>query len=114
MFVLLFEHERRQNELEELPGEVGGLLDLKTLSVSSNRLASLPASVGQLVLLEFLFANGNRLLSLPPELAGLMKLRKVRDWCQKRAVFISDGRRLCIVGGGLSATYSSSALRVSR
>lgn len=63
---------------------MGDLVDLKTLSISSNRLVSLPASVGQLVLLEFLFANGNRLLSLPEELAGLMKLRKVRDWCRER------------------------------
>lgn len=68
----------RQNELEELPDEVGDLLDLRTLGISSNKLVSLPASLGQLALLEFLFANGNRLHSLPAELAGLMNLKKVR------------------------------------
>lgn len=67
----------RQNELEQLPEELGDLLDLRTLGVSSNKLVSLPASLGQLALLEHLFANGNRLHSLPAEVAGLMNLKKV-------------------------------------
>lgn len=67
----------RQNELEELPTEVGQLLDLRNLGVSSNRLASLPASLGDLALLESLFANGNRLQALPAELAELQTLKKV-------------------------------------
>lgn len=57
---------------------MGGLLDLRTLGISSNSLVSLPASLGLLALLEFLFANGNRLRSIPAELAGLMNLKKVR------------------------------------
>lgn len=65
--------------MEELPAEVGDLLDLRTLGVSSNRLALLPESLGQLSLLEFLFANGNRLHALPAELAGLMALKKVTN-----------------------------------
>lgn len=67
----------RQNELTELPSELGDLLDLRTLGVSSNKLTSLPASLGRLLLLEYLFANGNKLHLLPPELAELVNLKKV-------------------------------------
>lgn len=68
----------RQNELKELPVEVGELVELRTLGVSSNRLESLPSALGQLVLLEFIFANGNLLRSVPSELAALPHLKKVR------------------------------------
>lgn len=71
------EHRDRQNELEELPEEVGELLDMRNLCISSNRLSSLPSSLGKLLLLEFLYANGNRLGSLPEELSELVNLKKV-------------------------------------
>lgn len=81
----------RQNELEELPAEVGDLIELRNLCISSNRLLSLPSSLGKLLLLEYLYANGNRLKALPDELGHLVNVKKVSQARLRRlyAVYMS-------------------------
>lgn len=65
------------NQLTRLPADIGQLAKLKELCVSENRLVELPPQIGQLVNLEILWLNDNVLGGLPAEIRQLGKLRNL-------------------------------------
>jgi Leucine-rich repeat (LRR) protein len=62
------------NQLVELPAEVGSLTALTCLHLHSNNLAALPENLGELVQLEKLSLHTNTLESVPANLGHLSKL----------------------------------------
>ena len=64
-----------ENNLTELPAEIGDLKELMKLSVSNNQLVGLPTSIQKLNRLEKLKLDGNNLTELPAEIGDLKKLR---------------------------------------
>ncbi|MGH8884195.1 MAG: COR domain-containing protein [Egibacteraceae bacterium] len=67
----------RGNQLTELPPEIGKLANLQTLALEGNQLAELPAEIGQLANLRTLTLRGNQLAELPAEIGQLANLRTV-------------------------------------
>lgn len=65
-----------ENELAELPADIGSLAGLKRLGLSRNRIAQMPEETGALEALEFLNASWNR-LETAPESVGLGKLKEL-------------------------------------
>ncbi len=61
-------------DLSTVPAEIGLLVNLKCLYLSSNQLVSLPKEIGQLHKLEKLWILNNRLTALPDEVLGLTNL----------------------------------------
>ena len=65
----------RGNRIEHIPTEIGSILSLKVLVLSSNQfIGALPETICQLSNLERLEANGNRLAALPETIGGLTVL----------------------------------------
>jgi len=62
------------NYLTSIPGSIGNLLNLETISLTSNLLESLPESIGNLVRLKHLFLTNNRLQGLPASIGNLENL----------------------------------------
>jgi Leucine-rich repeat (LRR) protein len=62
------------NEIEELPDELGRRPLMRKLMLAGNRLRALPASMGNLHQLELLRIAANRLTELPPWLLTLPRL----------------------------------------
>jgi hypothetical protein len=62
------------NRLESLPPEIGKLKNLQLLELGDNQLRSLPAEISDLKGLQGLGLYGNQLASLPPEIAQLESL----------------------------------------
>ena len=56
----------RNNQLAEIPEEIGSLGGLTHLDLRANRLTSLPESIGDLPNLEKLDLRWNRLSAIPP------------------------------------------------
>lgn len=54
------------NELQELPAEVGNLIDLMTLKLRNNSIQILPTSLGNCLKLRHLDLSSNSLSSIPP------------------------------------------------
>ncbi|MEM9218584.1 MAG: COR domain-containing protein [Cyanobacteria bacterium P01_F01_bin.150] len=63
------------NQLSELPHEIGKLTSLQTLDFSSNQLSELPPEIVQLTSLQTLDLRFNLLSELPPEIVQLTSLR---------------------------------------
>ncbi len=63
------------NQLTELPPEIGQLTELRTLMLDGNQLTELPPEIGQLTELRTLWLDGNQLTRLPPEIARLSHLQ---------------------------------------
>lgn len=68
----------RKNKLNEIPGEVFGLANLRILILSKNKIKELPLEIGNLVYLEELDLTGNKLEQLPAEIGQLKKLKRLR------------------------------------
>jgi len=66
-----------QQNLLELPAEIGKFTNLIWLSLSHNKLTSLSPEIGKLMNLTRLDLQGNRLTRLPPEIGKLTKLTKL-------------------------------------
>jgi hypothetical protein len=62
------------NQLTDLPAEIGQLHSLRSLDLSCNQLTNLPAEIGQLHSLTKLFVSYNQLTSLPAEIGQLHSL----------------------------------------
>ncbi|TAD96837.1 MAG: hypothetical protein EAZ97_13360 [Bacteroidetes bacterium] len=62
------------NQLTNIPAEIGFYKNLKTLHLSGNQLTSLPKEIGLLVNLENLSIAENQIVSLPEEIKNLKKL----------------------------------------
>merc|ERR1712139_763132 len=58
----------------ELPSELGGLKELKRISLSTNNLKTLPAEMGNCTQLEELYMNNNTKFSKMPESMGHLKM----------------------------------------
>ncbi|KAF8571300.1 hypothetical protein P879_03022 [Paragonimus westermani] len=67
----------RDNQLSDLPSEIGELVNLKSLILSLNRLQKLPDSLGRLRSLVLLDVANNQLTSLGNHLADLISLEKL-------------------------------------
>ncbi|KAG2445819.1 hypothetical protein HXX76_000423 [Chlamydomonas incerta] len=65
------------NQLGDLPDDIGSLRRLERLSVSGNRLRTLPDSIGQLEALQSLVVSRNCLEQLPDSLAGCSMLEEL-------------------------------------
>ena len=65
------------SQLTSLPSEIGKLINLKELDVSSNQLTSLPSNIGKLVKLKELSVYSNQLTSLPSDIGKLVNLEKL-------------------------------------
>jgi len=63
-----------ENNLSQLPPEIGDLSDLTILDLKQKRLSQCPAEIGQLTDLATLVLNNNRLGQLPPEIGQLINL----------------------------------------
>ena len=66
-----------RNKIEELPAELGGLKELKRMSLSGNNLKTLPDVLGNCTQLEELYLNNNAKFSKMPESVG--HLRKLKE-----------------------------------
>ena len=64
----------RQNQMKELPAEIGQLANLTTLYLSFNQMKELPAEIGQLANLTKLSLSGNQMKELPAEIGQLANL----------------------------------------
>ncbi|MES2533648.1 MAG: leucine-rich repeat-containing protein kinase family protein [Pseudomonadota bacterium] len=62
------------NDIDELPDELGRRPRLQKLMLAGNRLAQLPATLAACTQLELLRISANRLPKLPEEIAGLPRL----------------------------------------
>lgn len=66
-----------QEDIAQLPEEIGELVDLRELWLLANNLTSLPNSIGNLLSLEQLWLHSNRLRELPDSIGRLEKLREL-------------------------------------
>ena len=62
------------NKLTQLPSEIGQLTQLTYLSLSDNQLTQLPTEIGQLTRLNYLYLCNNQLTQLPSEIGNLAQL----------------------------------------
>lgn len=67
----------QDNELEELPPQIGDLSELLELRVDKNRLKELPSTLAQLRKLQRLYAQDNQLPHLPSNLGNLVQLQEL-------------------------------------
>jgi len=65
----------RNNQLTNLPAEIGLLTELTALKLDNNLLTDLPAEIGLLTQLTGLELNNNQLKALPAEIRKLTELR---------------------------------------
>ncbi|MGZ6365644.1 MAG: COR domain-containing protein [Ktedonobacteraceae bacterium] len=65
------------NQLEQLPIQIGQLINLQELYLSGNLLTELPSEIGNLKSLRILSIHANKLVQLPPEIGQLTKLQKL-------------------------------------
>lgn len=65
------------NQLTQLPNEIGGLTNLRSLSIKNNQLSVLPSVLGELTLLEELYVSGNQLQGIPIEIKELSNLKSL-------------------------------------
>ena len=61
----------RDNQLTELPAEIGALPSLQHLYVENNQLTGIPVEIGALTSLRHLSLNNNHLTELPAEIGAL-------------------------------------------
>ena len=66
-----------ENQLTELPKEIGNLTNLKELWFSDNQLTELPKEIGNLSNLTLLTLNDNQLTELPKEIGNLSNLKEL-------------------------------------
>jgi Leucine-rich repeat (LRR) protein len=64
-----------ENNLKELPPEIGSLKNLETLMINNNLLTVLPPEIGKLENLKYLILHGNQITFLPPEMGKLASLK---------------------------------------
>jgi len=69
--------ELQDNELSELPQEIGFLTQLQYLNLSNNNLQSIPESISNLKLLKDLNLKNNQLKSLPKGIGNLRSLKSI-------------------------------------
>ena len=70
--------EANDNEIVNLPHNIGNLINLKMLEFENNHLSVLPNSISKLSYLEFLNLQGNQLTSLPTDIGNLFNLDQLR------------------------------------
>lgn len=60
--------------MEQLPPEIGKLIELETLVIRDNKISRLPDTIGELHKLRVFIAQGNRLEMLPPSIINCEQL----------------------------------------
>jgi hypothetical protein len=68
------------NDLRNLPEEIGAMKALQKLEVRNNRLEALPASIGTLTNLTEIDLRNNEITTLPTEIGKLDKVWKLQLW----------------------------------
>ncbi|ANQ52253.2 leucine-rich repeat domain-containing protein [Flammeovirga sp. MY04] len=61
----------RDNNLTELPKEIGNLVNLEVLFLNNNNLTSLPEEIGNCTKINTLWVDGNRLKTLPRSICNI-------------------------------------------
>lgn len=64
----LFASYFRQNRITRVPETISSLVQLETLSLSSNHLIDLPESLSRMPAIRNIYVNGNALTEIPEEL----------------------------------------------
>jgi Leucine-rich repeat (LRR) protein len=86
------------NDLRELPPEIGQLSNLRSLSLEDNGLRELPLEIGQLTRLQIIDVSGNPLVSPPPEIVTQGDLAIIgylqEEWARREA----EKQRLLLMG----------------
>ena len=62
------------NQLEEIPKEIGSLINLQKLNLYNNQLKEIPKEIGSLINLQILNLNHNQLKEIPKEIESLINL----------------------------------------
>jgi Leucine-rich repeat (LRR) protein len=65
------------NKITNLPSQIGQLFSLRTLNLSENYLTELPPAIGFMKTLQILDLSSNRLIHLPPEIGQLNALQSL-------------------------------------
>ena len=93
----LRELDVEENEIEQLPVEIGLLTNLRKLWLQSNKLTALPTNIGQLFNLQELRAGENNLTHLPEEIGAfeitdhsLQKLHFLGQLQALKSLYIND------------------------
>ena len=73
----LTELDLDNNQLEDLPAEIGNLTNLTELYLRNNQLKDLPAEIGNLTNLTLLILESNQLKDLPAEIVNLTNLTRL-------------------------------------
>jgi Leucine-rich repeat (LRR) protein len=77
----------RDNHLKKVPPEIGRMTNLQELNLSGNQLNEIPPEIGQLTNMKILHLNYNELKDIP-EIGGLINLRKL--YLEDQRTFISS------------------------
>ncbi len=104
-----------QNQLSQLPAEIGQLTSLQELNLNQNQLSQLPTELGQLINLQTLnISNNPNLLTPPPEIIArgtadliLSFLREL----QKKSIIRYEAKLLVVGEGGTGKSTPLRALR---
>ena len=73
----LRELELKNNQLTEIPKELGNLTELETLILNGNKLTEIPKELGNLTNLKYLYLYNNKLTEIPKELGNLTNLQNL-------------------------------------
>ncbi|HRQ41796.1 MAG TPA: COR domain-containing protein [Chloroflexota bacterium] len=71
------ELDLHNQEITELPSEIGQMSSLKSFNISLNKLTAVPPEIGQLSSLKSLDLGGNQLTAVPPEIFQLTSLQSL-------------------------------------
>ncbi|MCP4344129.1 MAG: TIR domain-containing protein, partial [Desulfobacterales bacterium] len=82
----------RNNQLSQLPPEIGELKNLQSLTLRNNQLSQLPPEIGELKNLQSLTLSSNQLSQLPSDIAEWgMEIKWERRYDEKgRNIFLED------------------------
>jgi len=80
----------RNMNLTELPGQVGNLLELRSLNIGGNKFTSIPSMILGIPTLRRLYVQGNEIVDIPTEIQYLTRLEALYA-ARNKVTYVSDG-----------------------